>query len=103
MEAWQLHLLKRRSTGVKYNNVEAEFNLFPNPTNTGAIYVKFKSPIKEVATLEVVDILGRKLIAQQLAPGNDMESIDVSSLSKGTYILNIVYKGSNNVSTFIVE
>lgn len=91
------------STGVKYNNVEAEFNLFPNPTNTGAIYVKFKSPIKEVATLEVVDILGRKLIAQQLAPGNDMESIDVSSLSKGTYILNIVYKGSNNVSTFIVE
>ena len=91
------------SVGVKYNNVEAEFSLFPNPVNTGSLFVKFKSPIREEATLEVVDILGRKLFMNRIAAGNDMQTIDISNLSKGTYILNIVYKGTNNVRTFIVE
>ena len=91
------------STGVKYNNPEAEFSLFPNPTNTGSLFVKFNTTLKDDATVEVVDILGRKLVVQKLTTGNDVHTVDVSELAKGTYILNVVYKGTNNVSTFIVE
>lgn len=91
------------STGVKYNNAEAEFSLFPNPTNSGSLFVKFKTALREDAVIEVVDILGRKLSAQQIASGSAMQMIDVSGLAKGTYLLNVIYKGSNNVSTFIVE
>ena len=90
-------------TGVKYNNPEAEFSLFPNPTNTGSLFVKFNTTLKDDATVEVVDILGRKLVVQKLTTGNDVHTVDVSELAKGTYILNVVYKGTNNVSTFIVE
>jgi hypothetical protein len=91
------------STGVKYNNAEAEFSLFPNPTNIGSLFVKFKTMLKDDATVEVVDILGRKLVVQKLTTGIDVHTVDVSELAKGTYILNVVYKGTNNVSTFIVE
>lgn len=91
------------STGVKYNNAEAEFSLFPNPTNTGSLFVKFKTALREDAVIEVVDILGRKLSAQKISSGSAMQMIDVSDFAKGTYLLNVIYKGSNNVSTFIVE
>jgi len=91
------------STGVKYNNAEAEFSLFPNPTNSGSLFVKFKTALREDAVIEVVDILGRKLSAQKISSGSAMQMINVSDFAKGTYLLNVIYKGSNNVSTFIVE
>lgn len=91
------------STGVKYNNAEAEFSLFPNPTNTGSLFVKFKNNLREDAIIEVIDVLGRKLSTQKMSSDNELQTIDVSTLAKGTYLLNVIYKGSNNISTFIVE
>jgi hypothetical protein len=91
------------NTGVKYHNSEAEFALFPNPVNNGSIAVKFKSPLREEAVIEVLDIVGRKIETQKITQGTDMQTIDVSRLSKGTYIFNVVYKNTNNVSTFIIE
>jgi hypothetical protein len=91
------------TTGVKYKNAEAEFAIYPNPVNTGSLFVKFKNNLKEAAVVEVVDILGQKLSAQTVTIGNNLQTVDVSSLAKGTYILNVIYKGENNVSTFIVQ
>lgn len=91
------------ATGVKYNNSESEFSLYPNPTNNGVLFVKFKNNLREEAVIEVVDILGRKLSTQKLSAGSELQTIDVSSFAKGTYILNVIYKGTNNVSSFIVE
>jgi len=91
------------TTGVKYKNAEAEFAIYPNPVNTGSLFVKFKNNLKEAAVVEVVDILGQKLSAQTVTIGNNLHTVDVSSLAKGTYILNVIYKGENNVSTFIVQ
>ena len=91
------------TNGVKYNNVEAEFALYPNPTSNGSLFVKFKTPLREPAVIEVMDVLGRNLSTQKIAYGTDMQTIDVSNFARGTYLLNVVYKGSNNVSTFIVE
>lgn len=90
------------STGIKTRNAEAEFAIYPNPVNNGSLYVKFKNILKEDALIEVVDVLGRKLSTQKTTT-NDLQIIDVSSLAKGTYILNVVYKGTNNVSTFMKE
>ncbi len=91
------------NTGVKYHNSEAEFALFPNPVNSGVLSVKFKTPLRDDAVIEVLDMIGRKVEIQKITQGTDMQTIDVSRLSKGTYIFNIVYKNTNNVSTFIIE
>ncbi|MDB5227319.1 MAG: hypothetical protein JWN78_1512 [Bacteroidota bacterium] len=90
------------ATGIKTRNAEAEFAIYPNPVNNSSLFVKFKNMLKEDAVIEVVDILGRKLSTQKTT-ANDLQIIDVSSLAKGTYILNVVYKGTNNVSTFMKE
>ena len=90
-------------TGIKTRNAEAEFSIYPNPTNTGLLSVKFNNQLKEDAVIEVVDILGQKLTAQKVSNGTGFQTIDVSNFAKGTYILNVVYKGENNVSTFIVQ
>lgn len=89
--------------GVKYSSTEAEFALYPNPTNSGMLFVKFKTALREKASIEIIDVLGRKLSAQTIASGNELQTIDVSNLAKGTYLLNVIYKDTNNVSTFIVE
>jgi hypothetical protein len=90
-------------TGVKNKNSEVDFAIYPNPTNTGSVFVKFNNYLKEEAVIEVIDILGQKLSAQKIFTGNNLQNIDVSNFAKGTYILNVVYKGENNVSTFIVQ
>ncbi len=90
------------ATGIKTRNTEAEFSVYPNPAN-GMLFVKFSNLLKEEATLEVIDVLGRKLSLQTVTPGTQIQTIDVSKLSRGTYIMNVTYKGENNVSTFIVE
>ena len=91
------------STAVKINQKEAAFTLYPNPTNNGTLFVKFDKSLREEATLEVIDLLGRKLTSQNIANGSDLQTIDVSQFAKGTYLLNIVYKGTTNVSTFVVQ
>lgn len=91
------------NSGVKYHNSEAEFALYPNPTNNGSLFLKFKNSIREDAVVEILDIVGRKIDAQKLQAGTDMKIFDINNFAKGTYILNVVYKGTNNVSTFIVE
>ncbi|MFN8295040.1 MAG: T9SS type A sorting domain-containing protein [Chitinophagales bacterium] len=92
-----------QSVGVKYNHAEAEFALYPNPTNSGMLFIKFKAALRDKASIEIIDVLGRKLSAQTIVMGNELQTIDVSNLAKGTYLLNVIYKDTNNVSTFIVE
>ncbi len=90
-------------TGVKFRNVEAAFSLFPNPAKDGLLYVKFDNSLREDAIIQIVDVLGRSIYAEEIPAFTQMRTIPVNNLSKGTYFLNVVYKGTNNVSTFIVE
>ncbi len=91
------------SSGIRNSNTEANFAIYPNPTNTGALFVRFNNNLKEEAVIEVMDILGQKISVQKIVSGNDLISVDVSNFAKGTYILNVVYKGENSVNTFIVQ
>lgn len=65
-------------------------NLFPNPTNSN-INVEFDLDNNEIIFAEILDIQGRKVFSQQAENFvlNGKLSINVSSLKKGTYILNL--------------
>ncbi|HQO90605.1 MAG TPA: T9SS type A sorting domain-containing protein [Chitinophagales bacterium] len=65
--------------------------------------MKFDNSLREDAIIQIVDVLGRSIYAEEIPAFTQMRTIPVNNLSKGTYFLNVVYKGSNNVSTFIVE
>jgi hypothetical protein len=91
------------STGIRNKNTEADFALYPNPAGNGLLNIKFKNILKEEAIIEILDVTGRQLHMQKANVVNDIQTINVSSLAKGTYLLNVIYKGTDNVSTFIIE
>lgn len=91
------------ATGIINRNAEADFALYPNPAGKGSLYVKFSNILKEDALIEVLDIAGRKLAVQKVLPSATVQAIDLSRYAKGTYILNVVYKGTNNTQTFVIE
>lgn len=86
------------------NNKSLEFSIYPNPTNN-LINIQITKNIAtdKDAIFEIVDIVGQKITQQNILLDRDVIPIDVSYLAKGTYILNVIYKGENNANTFIVQ
>lgn len=89
------------STGIRENR-SLGFSVYPNPVNDAVLNIRTATALTEEATIEIADILGRVVQTQKLNPGA-IPSIDVSTLVKGIYFINIMYKDSNDVSTFIKE
>lgn len=83
------------------NSKSVDFRIYPNPTNN-FLNIGIGTALTEDATLEITDILGRKLITQKITAAS-APVIDVSNLVKGLYVVNLFYKDSNNAATFIKE
>ncbi len=82
------------------NQFSANINhivVYPNPAN-GILTVecKFKN-----AELFIYDVLGNKIM--QLNPEKEITSIDISSLNKGIYFLNVKTVNANFTKKFIVQ
>ncbi len=90
------------ATAVKYNKSSIEFSIYPNPATNGLLNLKTSTILTEDAVIEVTDILGRTLISQKMN-ALSIPAVDVSNLTNGMYFLNLIYKDSNNVSSFIKE
>ena len=84
------------------NNKSTNYSIYPNPVKDGFLYLNIGSEITEEATIEITDILGRKLISQKIN-STTQPVIDINSLVKGIYFLNLFYKDANNVSTFLKD
>ena len=89
--------------GVKQKSNTLNFSVFPNPIKDGMLTIDIERNVTNNASLEVIDIVGRKLIEQKIATNNKQLTIDVSSLAKGTYLLNIIDDGNNSIQKFIKE
>ena len=58
-------------------------SFYPNPVNTGKIYITSKSALDKDIT--IFDVLGKKVLQTQLSS----RELNVSSLSPGVYIIKI--------------
>ena len=82
------------------------FTLFPNPTNN---QVNLRTTITEEGNynINIVDMMGRIVIAKQnnYAKGDLTESLDVSSLAKGIYIVRFVKENGKDaaIQKLIIE
>lgn len=75
---------------TKINNVakNAEISIYPNPVQ-GKLFIKSATDNK-ILGAEIYDVLGRKIKSNVLnLKSNEMQSIDVSDLKEGMYILNL--------------
>ena len=80
-----------------YLNIEKsktnEFEVFPNPTND-LVYLEFDSKTNEPVSIIIYDVFGK--VYDQLTVTGPKVTLDLSSLTTGTYIVKTV---SENIST----
>ncbi len=73
-----------------------QLSVYPNPTSDDFLNIKFSQDIK----VEVFSIFGKKLIHTNI---NQSDSIlDISTLSKGVYVIKVSHKGLS-ISTKIIK
>jgi hypothetical protein len=91
---WSMNLKAMEDPFVGVNELKEEaISLYPNPTSDF-----IKVGIKEGFTYEIFDLNGKQLIN-----GVNQSQIDISSLSKGSYIFKVRTGNKEYTSRFIVE
>jgi len=78
------------------------FKIYPNPANDHLILEK---PIsRELVTINIIDINGKVVKMADLQPSGSITSrINISALSKGEYICQVISPEGNFAKMFIKE
>ena len=76
---------------------EANFSIYPNPTNTGSVTIKTNT--NGEATVAVFDILGKQVITQTLTNN----TLNVSNLKTGVYLVKISQNGATTTKKLVIE
>ena len=72
------------------------FRFYPNPVKDGVIH--FSSDSTENTEIKIFNILGKEMISKKL----DGSSINVSNLSQGVYLAQIIVDGQKAATTKII-
>lgn len=75
----------------------SQISLYPNPVNNGTLNIV--SPTNELKEISVFDLSGRMVLKTK----TENNSIDVSQLKTGLYLLNISINGSKKTSKIIIN
>lgn len=79
-----------------------DFSIFPNPANKN-LHFKFNHSFTGNRKIEIIDITGRKVLERVLPINSMYFSLNIESLSAGTYL--VIYSGENfsKVKNIFVE
>jgi hypothetical protein len=92
--------------GMKELSKSVSFNLFPNPS-TGEATVKFKLDDAAKIKIEVLDIVGKKVLPSvETNYGVGEQSVSINknkSLSQGVYFVNLSVNGAKMIKKLIIE
>lgn len=82
-----------------YNN--EIFNLFPNPA-TEYIVVSLPENILTPCSIEIVDMMGKKMYSKTNQTGN-VSTIDLRTFSKGIYFLTVVCQEKKQTKKLVIN
>ena len=74
-----------------------DMRIYPNPSNGS--YVTIQTPVNGVKYVEVFDITGKRLINTSLSA----DTLDVSSMSSGMYLVKVTIEGQSKTSKLIIR
>ena len=90
----------RLTTADALSTVDAmvlDMRIYPNPSNGS--YVTIQTPVNGVKYVEVFDITGKRLINTSLSA----DTLDVSSISSGMYLVKVTVEGQSKTSKLIIR
>jgi hypothetical protein len=79
------------------DNTPLDMVIYPNPSNGS--YVTIQTPVNGVKYVEVFDITGKRLINTSLSA----DTLDVSSISSGLYLVKVTVEGQSKTSKLIIR
>lgn len=82
--------------GVKQNAI-AGLNMYPNPVSKGTLYITSNS--SEAKSVIVFDLLGKQVLNSKTSNN----TVNVSSLNSGSYIVKITEDGKTDTKKLIIE
>lgn len=86
-------------SGIDEHSKLNEFNLYPNPSNTGELIIEGKLMLG--AEIKIYDLTGRMLLSETLSSSN--QSLDISHLKPSTYVVSIKQKdGISTSKRFVI-
>lgn len=87
--------------GVGLNEVnQNEFNIYPNPSS-GVFQVDYSGEEFEAAEIQVFDLSGRKLAANQL--NHSSAQLDLSYLASGRYLLHLRARDKSSFHSIVIN
>ena len=89
-----LYFYKGETASINETN-KTKFSIYPNPAQDE---LKISSE-SEIQTLEIYDLAGRALLTKQAIPAEN--SIDISTLLSGTYLVKITSNGTTHIQKLI--
>jgi endonuclease I/chitodextrinase len=90
--------LGMHTTTLSTSNFDwTSLSVYPNPTSLNYIFVRNNEDVK----VEVYTVLGKKLIQKIIEPSNSQ--LDISTLSKGIYLLKISNNGNSTTRKIIKQ
>ncbi len=83
---------------VAINDVEAallnQVSVFPNPSNTGLVQVKYNFKEAMDLKLEVIDVTGRKVFETKFnSLKSGSQQVDLSNMNNGVYVIKFIADG----------
>lgn len=91
--------------GVKENSEPmAGFEVYPNP-GKDIFNVSYSSKVHDILTIEITDILGRKIVEQNrnITPGTNIIPVEVKDPLSGVYIMSIRSRDNVGTKKIIIE
>jgi hypothetical protein len=82
--------------GVKQNAI-AGLNMYPNPVSKGTLYITSDS--NEAKTVSVYDLLGKQVLNAKTSNN----TVNVSNLKSGSYIVKITEDGKSDTKKLIIQ
>ena len=96
-DAWCAVGLDCNSVGIKETNNELTASIYPNPANNMITIVSDGKPM----LVSLYDITGREIISTQMSGSRN--TLDISKVSKGLYVVQIQEDGKNYQQKIVVQ
>ncbi|MDC8006067.1 T9SS type A sorting domain-containing protein [Aureisphaera galaxeae] len=80
-------------------SLEANATVYPNPVSN-YLNISFKEMAGETFQAMLFDMQGKKVMQQELEASNTAETLSLSALSTGNYVLKVVQESTNKSRTF---
>ena len=80
------------TSGIQNSSSTNNLKIYPNPAST-EITLEYSFDDNSIASISIIDMLGSKVLEQQIVGDNNKMNLDISNLANGIYVYSVIKDG----------